>query len=183
MLSWRQAELRIRCLPCVAVTEITTKGLDEPFARLVTGMTTSHTQARKTNPEKSPAGVEKTSASNSLTQRRRERREPQSFFFNHGWTRIRARREFRELSRIQSAIIPAMRGKHGAFLFSIRVHLCPSVVKNLPPARPWTNQKALTGHGRGASCPRSQAGGKGQGVSDFGFSRQKTSNDKVSLSE
>ena len=62
MLSWRQAELRIRCLPCVAVTEITTKGLDGHFARLVTGITTSHTQARKTNSERSPAGGEKTSA-------------------------------------------------------------------------------------------------------------------------
>jgi enamine deaminase RidA (YjgF/YER057c/UK114 family) len=37
MLSWRQAELRIRCLPCVAATEITTKGLDGHFDWLVTG--------------------------------------------------------------------------------------------------------------------------------------------------
>ena len=46
--------------------------------------------------------------------------------------RIRARREFRELTRIQLAIIYAIRVKPGAPVFPIRVNLCPSVVKNLP---------------------------------------------------
>jgi hypothetical protein len=32
-----------------------------------------------------------------------------------------------------------------------------------------TNQKGLTGHGRGASFPRSQAGGKGQGFRALAF--------------
>src|ERR1017187_7998913 len=43
--------------------------------------------------------------------------------------RIRARREFRELTRIQLAIIRAIRVQHCAPLFPIRVHPCPSVVK------------------------------------------------------
>src|ERR1017187_2342053 len=32
------------------------------------------------------------------------------------------------------------------------------------------NQKGLTGHGRGASCPRSQDSGKGQGFRNLAFS-------------
>jgi hypothetical protein len=71
------------------------------------------------------------------TQRRRGRREPQSFFFNHGWTRIpqsgtdKGEMRISRINRIQLAIIRAIRVKHCAPLFPIRVNPCPSVVKNL----------------------------------------------------
>ena len=68
------------------------------------------------------------------TQRRRGRREPQSFLFNHGWTRMdtdKGEMRISRINRIQLAIILAIRVKHCAPLFPIRVNPCPSVVKNL----------------------------------------------------
>ncbi len=80
------------------------------------------------------------------TQRRRGRREPQSFFFSHGWTRIpqsgtdKGEMRISRINRIQLAIIRAFRVKHCASLFPIRVNPriaawpprgftpCPSVV-------------------------------------------------------
>jgi len=53
-------------------------------------------------------------------------------------------------------------------------YLCASAslrlgVKTHASPAPRTNQKGLTGHGRGASCPRSQDGRKGQGLRALAF--------------
>ncbi len=67
--------------------------------------------------------------------------EPQGFFFDRGWTRIPQSGTDKGETRIQLAIIRAIRVKHCAPLFSIRVNPCPSVVKNL--LRPPLQQRGI----------------------------------------
>src|SRR5208282_3828057 len=61
--------------------------------------------------------------------------------------------------------------------------LCPTTVRGSRCARSRTNQKGLTGHGRGASCPRSQDNAGTDKAFGLSLFPAKTSNDTVTLSE
>ena len=64
----------------------------------------------------------------------------------------------------QSGVAPALRVSRR----TPKNCFCVLALKS-EPLEPRTNQKGLTGDGRGASCPRSQAGGNGQGLRTLAF--------------